>query len=126
MAFIEDNEPIGWTVINYIIDLSFLIDMMLTFFTAYIDSETKSLVTDKKVIAIAYFKSWFFIDLVSILPIHQIVDSVQDNSGESDSSHAATVAKLARLARVAKIVRLMKIVRLTKLLRVCKFRKKIV
>ena len=125
MAFIEDNEPIGWTIINYIIDLSFLIDMVLTFFTAYIDSETKRLVTDKKTIATDYFKSWFIIDLISIMPISQIVDYVQNNSGVTDTSHAVTVAKLARLARVAKIVRLMKIVRLTKLLRVCKFRKKI-
>ena len=76
MAFIEDNEPIGWTIINYIIDLSFLIDMVLTFFTAYIDSETKRLVTDKKTIATDYFKSWFVIDLISIMPISQIVDYV--------------------------------------------------
>ena len=53
VAFVE-NEPMVWKVVNGIIDVSFLIDMVLVFFTAYYDNESSSLVTDKKTIAVAY------------------------------------------------------------------------
>ena len=64
----QDDET-GWLVAFWIIDLFFLIDIMLTFFTSVTDEHDFTEITDKKRIAIIYLKKWFIIDVVSILPI---------------------------------------------------------
>lgn len=71
IAFIE-NESMGWTVINYIVDGSFMIDIILCFLSAYED-ENEELVYDRWTIARSYIFSWFFIDVVSILPISDLL-----------------------------------------------------
>jgi hypothetical protein len=38
LAF-QDDEPIGWVVAYSAVDLSFLIDIILTFFTSYTDGD---------------------------------------------------------------------------------------
>jgi len=52
---------------DYIVDCFFLVDMLLTFRTTYFD-EDNELVLDKKVIAKAYLKWAFWIDLVALVP----------------------------------------------------------
>ena len=71
LAFVED-ETVMWTILNAIIDFSFLIDIIITFFTAYFDEKLMHLVTDKKVIAKKYLKFWFWMDLLSIIPFDRI------------------------------------------------------
>lgn len=51
-------------VVGLIIDVCFITDMVLCFFTAYEDKK-KGFVVDHKSIAIEYFKSWFILDLMS-------------------------------------------------------------
>jgi potassium channel len=65
-----------YRISEYAVDICFFIDMVLTFFTAIPDPErTSSTITDKKVIAISYLKSWFVIDLISIIPFAEILTS---------------------------------------------------
>ncbi|CAM6127017.1 unnamed protein product [Calypogeia fissa] len=56
----------------WIVDLSvqfvFFADMVIRFFTAYIDKETYKIVADHRSIAIRYLKSEFFLDLLAVLP----------------------------------------------------------
>ena len=53
IGFVE--EPgITWNVLNYIVDVTFLIDMGLTFFSAIQSPEDNSLICDKRQIAKAY------------------------------------------------------------------------
>ena len=40
LAFSEDTEPIEWIIIYLIIDISFLFDIIATFFTTYTDPIT--------------------------------------------------------------------------------------
>lgn len=47
--------------------------MIMMFFTAYVDEETLDLVEDKEGIAIGYIKTWFFIDLISIIPFDLLI-----------------------------------------------------
>lgn len=70
-----DNDNKVWSAINVVVDVSFLLDMILTFFTAITDEETNELVTDKRTIALSYFKSWFILDLISILPLDKIAEA---------------------------------------------------
>ena len=54
---------------NVIVDIVFLIDIIMTFFTSYQNEDETHEFTDLKSIAIRYLKTWFFVDLISILPL---------------------------------------------------------
>ena len=53
-------------MIDYLIDVYFLFDMVLSFRTTY-HNEDNELVLDVKLIR-RYLRSWFAIDLVAIIP----------------------------------------------------------
>lgn len=73
IAFSE-KDSILWHFFNYTVDLSFLIDMILTFFTAIRSPLDDSIITDKKIIATTYLKGWFVIDLVAIIPFDKLFE----------------------------------------------------
>eukprot|EP01046_Picozoa_sp_COSAG06_P085019 COSAG06_NODE_31761_length_516_cov_0.726619_2_plen_108_part_01 len=54
------------------VDLFFILDMGLNFFTGYFD-EDDALEMRREKIAAQYLKSWFIIDLVSCLPIQYVL-----------------------------------------------------
>lgn len=117
IAFYEEDSTL-WKFINFTIDGTFCIDIILTFFTALSDPEDNACyIIDKKVIAKSYLGSWFIIDLISIIPLDQILSSA--------SSKLAQLGKFGRFARFTKLIRLMRIVRMAKLFRICKDRKKL-
>ena len=61
-----DDEGVDhWEIINYIVDICFLIDIFFTFNSAYIDEDFK-VISSRKVIAVNYLKGWFTIDFVAI------------------------------------------------------------
>ena len=110
-----DEETMFLKLMDIILDIMFFIDMILSFFGAYFDKH-KELVTNRKVISfhnisqkivINYLKGWFFIDLISVLPLNYILDS----------GTAGGLARLARLPRLYKLLRLMKLVRMLKVLK---------
>ena len=59
-------------IVNQVVNISFLLDMFKTFMTAYLDREHSTLQGNPWKIAKAYFKSWFWVDLVSILPFDSV------------------------------------------------------
>ena len=63
-----------WTVINYAVDIAFLIDMFIMFFSAYQDDDMK-LIDHPKLIAKNYLGGWFIIDLIAIFPFEIILSS---------------------------------------------------
>ena len=65
------GHPITW-YIDLIVDLLFFIDIPINFLTAYYDPSTNLPVVDFKSIAKNYIGSWFFIDVVTVLPIDMI------------------------------------------------------
>lgn len=71
IAFSDDENEVRWMgSMNNCIDILFAIDMLVIFNSAFYDEESYNLVDDYKRIACAYLRSWFLIDLVSILPFH--------------------------------------------------------
>ena len=64
VAFTEENE---FSKFELIISISFAIDIILSFFTAYTDSE-ENLVKQKRKIIMTYLNGWFIIDLISVIP----------------------------------------------------------
>lgn len=100
VAFLEGGlNTLFW--INRCVDCIFLVDLVLQFFMMYYDEEDDIWVMDQNRIALTYLKSWFLVDLFSILPFDALgVVLDQDN--------------LSKL----KIIRIIKLLRLAKLLRV--------
>ena len=71
LAFV-DTEPIGWVIVYALIDLSFLVDIILTFFTTYTDADGNEIGESKK-IARQYLTGWFIFDTISIIPMDYIL-----------------------------------------------------
>lgn len=97
------NGAIALFMINRLVDLSFFVDMIKTFFTSYFDESRQEWVTDHRVIALKYTRFWFTIDLVSILPF--------DMMSFFTSNEALENAKGARLIRLLRLLKLLRILR---------------
>lgn len=75
LAFVEE-DTIEWIIMSAAIDVSFFIDIVLTFFSAYVEESNMQLETNKAVIAKKYLKFWFWMDLLSIIPFDLILQNI--------------------------------------------------
>lgn len=105
VAFIDD-ETEDWQYTLLSIDVCFFIDIVLTFFTAYVNSD-KEYVLDHWKIARHYMLTWFFWDMISCIPFSFILDINNYNS-------LARVSRLPRIYKVIKIVRLARMIKIAK------------
>lgn len=70
---LDDNK--GLVVFNIIMDLCFLLDIVLTFFTSYYDDNEGRTISTNREIAMKYLTSFFFyIDVISIFPFEPIIN----------------------------------------------------
>lgn len=90
------------------IDLAFAIDIVLHFFTG-VQLQNDEILYELKTIASTYLRGWFFLDLLSTIPI----DSISKWSGHSSTNSQALLA--AKLVRSLKITRLFKLAHIRKL-----------
>ncbi|XP_031392722.1 potassium channel AKT2/3 isoform X2 [Punica granatum] len=72
VAFLNKNPIRELYVADNIVDLFFAIDIVLTFFLAYIDRRTQLLVRDRRSIAIRYLSTWFLMDVASTIPFEMV------------------------------------------------------
>lgn len=109
----EDTTSDSQFVFDLLVDASFLIDITLTFFTAY--EERGVLIVNRTQIAKNYLKSWFVIDVVTTIPFQLLekLDSTSNDLGVSDSK-ALRLARIPRLYRLLRIFRLLRILKLMK------------
>ncbi|XP_061936082.1 potassium/sodium hyperpolarization-activated cyclic nucleotide-gated channel 1 isoform X4 [Apis cerana] len=63
------DDLFTYFVINDIINIVFLCDIIMWFFTGYYDYQTKLTVLDPMIVARKYLQSYFLIDFLPILPI---------------------------------------------------------
>ena len=69
LAFPDElQNSLSFSIFLYVIDFFFFIDIILNYFSAYVD-DSEIIVDNFKSIAINYIKTWFFIDFISIMPI---------------------------------------------------------
>jgi hypothetical protein len=90
-------------------DIFFIVDILLTFFSSYLDPKTNRQIFDLKLIAIYYLKTSFVFDFFAAIPFSTI-ELIFENSGRSWLSFA----KMTRVYRIVKIFRLMKFAKLVK------------
>jgi len=101
----SDNNHTSWFEI--LIDIFLAIDIVLTFFSAYTDEEENLVKNHKKIIK-KYLKSWFIIDIISVLPLNNLFKS----------------GKYSGLTKISKLPKLYRLIKLTKLLRMTKMSSK--
>merc|ERR1711865_660450 len=108
-------EPSGGEeVFDIIMDLVFLMDMVLSFRTAFFN-ERCELVYTIKAIKWQYLKGWFTIDLLSTFPFDRCAALFTKASGPCDQGdggsagiRAIKLLRVLRLARLAKLIKLLK------------------
>lgn len=98
IAFVDVDDDI-MLYLDITFDVLFTIDIFLSFFAAYVDNED-NVVKNRKKIVMNYLKTWFAIDLISVLPISYLMDK---------SDPKQNINQLSRIARIPKIYRLVKL-----------------
>ena len=74
MAFSENLDAVTWyNIFLYIVDAFFVGDIFINFNTAVVKNEVH-VITNRKTIAIEYIKSWFLIDVLSVIPFDIIFE----------------------------------------------------
>jgi len=106
VCLVQETTP-AWMIAETCVDCCFLLDVVLTFFTAYQDEEL-NLVVSRRRIGWRYVRSWFFVDLLASVP-----SQVFEAGLESQQYN-----KLIRLLRLPRLYKLLRLVRLIKMLRV--------
>ena len=98
VAFTEENE---FTSFEMFISISFAIDMILSFFTAYTDSE-ENLVKQKSKIIMEYLKGWFIIDLISVIPFPLFLKRKEKVTGIHKTDRLIKLIKTIRILTMSK------------------------
>jgi voltage-gated potassium channel Kch len=111
IAFVE-KDGLDWVIINGFVDVLFLLDILIIFNTATYDEDFITIDCRRR-ISLQYIQSWFFIDLLSIIPFDHLLHS---------SNRSTSMARIVRIGRMYKLV---KLTRLLKMLRLVKDRSKL-
>ena len=125
-----EDMGFGELFITWLVDCSFWMDILLTFRTAVVDTQSDShthlkLLADWKVIGKQYLRGWFWLDLLGSIPtsLVELIIAASNSSGGGESSVdanrscSAAVLKTLKLNRLARLARLVKLLRLARLAR---------
>eukprot|EP00620_Florenciella_sp_RCC1587_P011221 CAMPEP_0182569732 /NCGR_PEP_ID=MMETSP1324-20130603/10272_1 /TAXON_ID=236786 /ORGANISM="Florenciella sp., Strain RCC1587" /LENGTH=800 /DNA_ID=CAMNT_0024784045 /DNA_START=313 /DNA_END=2712 /DNA_ORIENTATION=- len=98
----------GWFYVDFVVDVYFIFDFFLNFFTGWMDVHREVLVMNFERTSLKYLESpWFFLDLVTSIPFGW-VELFSGNSGASQLENA----QLFKMFRALKAVKILRITRL--------------
>jgi hypothetical protein len=103
-----EADSAEWQAIEHATIVFLSIDMLLNCMTGYLKDGTK-LVREQPAVLIQYLRSWFFFDLISTLPFHELV-----SMDESENNNS--VLRLSKFFRLLKLFKLLRLVRSSKVL----------
>lgn len=89
-------------VVDNVVNAFFAVDIVLTFFVAYMDRESYLLIDDHKKIAMRYVSTWFAFDLCSTIPFQSLSLLFTDHSGGLGYK-LLSMLRLWRLRRVSSL-----------------------
>ncbi|KAI8916565.1 hypothetical protein DFJ77DRAFT_483323 [Powellomyces hirtus] len=105
-AFLPSTTTIDMLfLINRVVDLIFFFDMGVQIRTPYRDEQTGRLVRDGKSILMRYLKSWFLIDLLSVIPFEMLN---MFSGGDQKNLSQLRLLRFLRLARLLKLLRVLR------------------
>ncbi|XP_021676270.2 potassium channel KAT2 isoform X2 [Hevea brasiliensis] len=103
LAFLTYKKDDALFIIDNIVNGFFAIDIVLTFFVAYLDSQTYLLVDDPKKIAIRYISTWFLFDVCSTAPFQSLSLLFTNRSSSEIGFRLLNMLRLWRLRRVSSL-----------------------
>ncbi|KAH8053017.1 voltage-gated potassium channel [Aureococcus anophagefferens] len=92
----EPNQHTGLLIANWFVNLGFVIDVVFNFLTAIHDEQQHRWIMSHSEIAGCYLRSWFVLDVGTIVPIEYFAGS------------EASLIRLLRLMRLFKLVKVLK------------------
>nr|CAD18901.1 inwardly rectifying potassium channel [Zea mays] len=101
LAFLRDL-PSKLLLAENIVNGFFAVDIVLTFFVAYVDTKTHLLVDDQKRIAVRYLSTWFIFDVCSTAPF-QPISLLFTRKGNGLAFKILNMLRLWRLHRVSSL-----------------------
>jgi hyperpolarization activated cyclic nucleotide-gated potassium channel 1 len=105
LAFEEVNRSM--TLVNFLFDCVFMVDVLKNFNVGY-TTDDGVLVFDRHMIASNYRRGWFLVDVISSVPIDQLLALLLGNSGGGGDVYQAKKAfKVLRLVRMTKLLKLL-------------------
>ncbi|KAH9288120.1 hypothetical protein KI387_032237 [Taxus chinensis] len=114
LGFIDTPEG-GLLIADTIVDTFFAIDIILTFFVAYMDDKTHMMIDNPRQIVRRYISTWFIVDVVSTIPLEGLNYVIRGtHAGFSLYYSLLNILRLWRLRRVKTLfTRLEKDIRLS-------------
>ncbi|WVZ98657.1 hypothetical protein U9M48_044065 [Paspalum notatum var. saurae] len=100
VAFMNASPKGGLEVADIVVDLFFAVDIVLTFFVAYIDPRTQLLVRDRRKITFRYLSTFFIMDVASTIPFQGLAYLVTGEVREGAAYSLLGVLRLWRLRLV--------------------------
>ncbi|KAF5810768.1 putative potassium channel, voltage-dependent, EAG/ELK/ERG, rmlC-like jelly roll [Helianthus annuus] len=98
-AFLDNKEG-GLRIFDNIVNGFFAIDIVLTFFVAYLEPQSYALIDDHKKIAVRYLSTWFIFDVSSTVPFRSLSLLCKDKKSEI-GFQILSMLRLWRLRRVS-------------------------
>lgn len=108
ISFISEGVSLWNEVLDYTVDGVFFLDILITFNTAYIETDTNQLVTNRLLIAKAYSQFWIWIDLASALPFDIMAEAASRIPLQGASLTSLKLLRILRLAKLFKLYRIFK------------------
>eukprot|EP00347_Sterkiella_histriomuscorum_P008075 403346469 len=105
-AFNVDTN-IVLTTFEIIIDSWFLLEIFLNFFTGFYDKGV--LILDGQKIFKNYMHGWFFMDLISSIPVSYMDLIFSDGTGAFQQAKLLRIFKLTKYARLLRLIRFLKV-----------------
>uniref|UniRef100_A0A1I8GHE7 Cyclic nucleotide-binding domain-containing protein n=1 Tax=Macrostomum lignano TaxID=282301 RepID=A0A1I8GHE7_9PLAT len=109
ISFFNDDLSAHWIIFNCVSDTIFLGDIAVNFRTG-----KREIILDPKMIAQHYLKSWFFLDLISSIPMDYIFLVLNQRNNVSQLVHAGRALRILRLAKLLSLLRLLRLSRLVR------------
>ncbi|XP_053211837.1 potassium/sodium hyperpolarization-activated cyclic nucleotide-gated channel 2-like isoform X2 [Panonychus citri] len=114
ISFFNDDLSTRWIAFNCLSDTIFILDIVVNFRTGIMNPDLpEQVILDPKQIARQYIRSWFFLDLISSIPL----DYIFLIFNQEYSFHLLQAGRALRIFRFAKMLSLLRLLRLSRLVR---------
>lgn len=105
VAFTEnDNSNVAIDILNYFIDVFFVLDVFINFRTSFINEYTGLEITNPKLSAYNYVKTRFVIDLIASIPFDYFSYFIPNANDNSLVLKLFSLLKLVRILRLGRLV----------------------
>jgi hypothetical protein len=106
---VNTDEPGFFHVMDILVDTFFCVDLILNFFTGFMASDIDGeefVQLNPNLIILNYLRTWFFIDLVSSVPLNHVIKSFPPQL------QTMKLLKFGKLLKVTKLLRFNKLLKL--------------